>query len=223
MKTRILNLFTIAALLTVMVSCKSDKKNETEAKEAETAAMASTEATKFMVDKQASKIEWKGEKPTGFHTGNVNVESGVVKVDGDEVSGTFLIDMTSITVTDLEGEQKGNLENHLKGTVEGKEGDFFNVKQYPTAAFEITGVTEKEGKKIMSGNLTIKDVKKNIEFPVTYNVDGNTMTLTTEPFTIDRTNWKVNYGSKSVFDNLGDKFINDDIELTIDLTAKQQL
>ncbi len=223
MKTRILNLFTIAALLTVMVSCKSDKKNETEAKEAETAAMASTEATKFMVDKQASKIEWKGEKPTGTHTGSVNIESGVVKVEGDDVSGTFLIDMTSITVTDLEGEQKGNLEDHLKGTVEGKEGDFFNVNQYPTAAFEITGVTEKEGKKMMAGNLSIKDVKKNIEFPVTYSVDGNTMTLTTEPFTIDRTNWNVNYGSKSVFDNLGDKFIYDDIELTIDLKANQQM
>jgi hypothetical protein len=45
------------------------------------------------------------------------------------------------------------------------------------------------------------------------------MTLTSEPFTIDRTNWGVNYGSKSIFDNLGDKFISDDIQLTVKLQA----
>jgi len=37
---------------------------------------------------------------------------------------------------------------------------------------------------------------------------------------IDRTKWDVNYGSKSLFDNLGDKFISDNIELQIELQAK---
>ena len=40
-----------------------------------------------------------------------------------------------------------------------------------------------------------------------------------ETFTIDRTKWGINYGSKSIFDNLGDKFIDDDMEITIDVTA----
>jgi hypothetical protein len=31
----------------------------------------------------------------------------------------------------------------------------------------------------------------------------------------------VNYGSKSVFDGLGDKFINDEIELMIEVKAKK--
>ncbi|MEH6406216.1 MAG: YceI family protein [Leeuwenhoekiella sp.] len=223
MKTRLLTLFTMAAIFTAVVSCKNDKKHETEAVDAETAAMTTPAATKFMVDKESSMIEWEGKKPTGTHEGTVKIESGVVKVEGDSISGTFLIDMTSIVDTDLEGEQKANLENHLKGTVEGKEGDFFNVQKYPTAAFEITGITEKDGKKMMAGNLTIKDTKKNVEFPFTSEVSGNTMTLKSEPFTIDRTEWNVNYGSKSVFDNLGDKFINDDIQLVIDITAKQQM
>jgi len=43
--------------------------------------------------------------------------------------------------------------------------------------------------------------------------------VTTPPFTIDRTQWGVNYGSKSVFDNLGDKFINDEVGITITLKA----
>ena len=45
------------------------------------------------------------------------------------------------------------------------------------------------------------------------------MTLTSETFTIDRSKWNVKYGSKSFFDNLGDKFINDDIELKIMVKA----
>ncbi|MFI8378778.1 YceI family protein [Leeuwenhoekiella sp. NPDC079379] len=216
-------LFTMAVLFTAFISCKNEAKNETDAAEAEMAAEASQEASKYMLDKDASTIKWEGKKPTGTHTGTVAAESGVVRLEGDVISGSFLINMTSIVVTDLEGDQKVSLENHLKGTVEGKEGDFFNVKKYPTAAFEITGVTEKDGKKIMSGNLTIKESKKNIEFPVMYEVAGNTMTLKSEPFTIDRTEWGVNYGSKSVFDNLGDKFINDDIQLEFTIVANQQM
>ena len=45
------------------------------------------------------------------------------------------------------------------------------------------------------------------------------MELKSETFSIDRTLWDVNFGSKSVFDNLGDKFISDEIELTISVVA----
>ncbi|PHR94973.1 MAG: lipid-binding protein [Leeuwenhoekiella sp.] len=223
MKIKFLSLFTMAVLFTALVSCKNEAKNETEAAEAEAAAEVSTEASKYMVDKNESEIAWEGAKPTGTHTGTVKLESGVIRLEDSVLSGSFLIDMTSILVTDLEGDQKTSLEDHLKGTVEGKEGDFFNVQKFPTAAFEITGVTEKDGKKMMSGNLTLKETKKNIEFPVMYEVAGNTMTLKSEPFTIDRTEWGVNYGSKSVFDNLGDKFINDDIQLEFTIVATQQM
>ena len=213
----------MALAFTALVSCKNEAKNQTEAGEAEEAAEVSSEASKYMVDQEESTISWEGAKPTGTHTGDVKLESGVIRLADSTLSGSFLIDMTSIEVTDLEGDQKTNLEDHLKGTVEGKEGDFFNVKKYPTAAFEITGITEKDGKKMMSGNLTLKETKKNIEFPVTYEVSGNTITLKSEPFTIDRTDWDVNYGSKSVFDNLGDKFINDDIQLEFTIVANQQM
>lgn len=218
MKKQILNTLAVVALIAGTVSCKGDKTNETDATEAKEVATV-VDAMKFTVDTSASTIDWVGSKPTENHTGTINIESGVVKVAGDKITGTFLIDMTSITVTDLEGKGKASLEGHLKGQAEGKEDHFFNVAKYPTAAFEVTGVTEKEGKKMMQGNLTIRDQKKNIEFPVTYSVDGANMTLTSEPFTIDRTNWGVNYGSKSIFDNLGDKFISDDIQLTVKLQA----
>ena len=74
---------------------------------------------------------------------------------------------------------------------------------------------------MLSGNLTLKDVKNNVTFPVSVSNNGNTITLTSETFSIDRTKWNVQYGSKSIFDNLGDKFINDDIELKIMVKANK--
>ena len=107
------------------------------------------------------------------------------------------------------------------GTVEGKEGDFFNVTAYPFSTFQITEVATVEGKTMVSGNLTIKDKTHNISFPATISMEGNVLKLTSETFTIDRTQWGVNFGSKTVFDNLGEKFISDDIELTVNLVANK--
>jgi len=52
--------------------------------------------------------------------------------------------------------------------------------------------------------------------PVTFDitVKGNTATTT---FKVDRTKYGIKYGSGSFFDNLGDKTINDEFELTVSL------
>lgn len=207
----------LVACMVFFTACKSDNKNQTNAKEAEAVSQMSAEAIKYKINADQSTIDWKGSKPTGTHTGTISIESGVVTIkDGVIESGNFLIDMNSINVTDLKaGEGKENLEAHLKGTAEGKEDHFFNVQEHPTAYFEVTSSQEKEGKTILSGNLTIKDLKKNVSFPVSITEDAEAITLTSESFTIDRTQWNVNYGSKSVFDDLGDKFVNDEIELVV--------
>lgn len=203
-------------------ACKSDKKKDANTNEAE-AATATIEAVKYKVNPEQSSIDWKGSKPTGTHTGTIDIESGVITTkDGAIESGNFLIDMNTINVTDLKaGEGKEDLEAHLKGSVEGKEDHFFNVQEHPTASFEVTGSDEKDGNVILNGNLTIKGTKKNVSFPVNITEDGSMLILTSESFTIDRTQWNVNYGSKSVFDNLGDKFVNDDIELVITVKASK--
>ena len=223
MKKQVLNIFTVVALCAAIVSCK--KANEANMSEAEAAAVSESTTEKYVVNIDESVIEWRGFKPTGTHSGTINIENGVFQMDNGVLqSGTFLINMKTITCTDLEGEMKGNLEAHLKGTVEGKEGDFFDVNKFPTAAFEITGSQAGEDGNSMSklsGNLAIKGMKHNITFPVEVNVQDDRIIIKSESFTIDRTKWGINYGSKSVFDNLGDKFINDDIELNIMLVAKK--
>lgn len=211
----------IAGITLAAVGCKNDNR-EARTEDAREAAIANEEAVEFVVDTTSSVIEWQGRKPTGTHTGTIQIADGSFYANDSIVeSGTFLIDMNSITVTDLEGDDRRNLEDHLKGTVEGKEGDFFNVNEYPDARFEVTGVSEENGQTMLEGNLTMRGETKNVSFPVQIDRNGDNLELTSETFTIDRTKWNVNYGSKSVFDSLGDNFINDEIELTIKVRANR--
>lgn len=222
MKTKVMNLALIAVLAFGVIAC-GNKQNKTVGTDPEEALTASETAVNYVVDTEASVIDWKGEKPTGIHTGTIRLAQGVLNVTGNELeSGDFVIDMNTIVVTDLkEGEGKENLEAHLKGTVEGKEGDFFDVTKYPLGSFEVTGIEEREGKTWLNGNLTLKEVTKNISIPVEVTIEDEKVILNSEPFNIDRTQWNVNFGSKSVFDNLGDKFINDDVELTVSVVANK--
>ncbi|MDY8134129.1 YceI family protein [Aquimarina sp. 2201CG5-10] len=222
MKIKLLMSSMLVASATIFFSCKGEKKNETEAATAETVKEAPVSAITYTVDTNASIIEWIGSKPLENHTGTIKLSKGALTAkEGALESGTFTINMSSIAVTDLEGDGKASLEGHLKGASKENEDHFFNVSKFPTASFEITGITAKEGKKYLEGNLTIKGITKNISFPAATSIEGDTMTLSTETFTIDRTQWGVNYASKSIFGDIGEKFIKDDIQLKVSLKAKK--
>lgn len=211
MKKNFATIIAITVMAISITSCK-DKAKEASTTKAEEVKTAEATTDKYSVDLDASIIEWKGFKPTGSHYGTINLESGVFNVSGGEInSGTFLIKMSTIKDAD----SSAKLEGHLKSP------DFFDVEKYPNAAFEITGLEDVEGKTMLSGNLTLKEVKNNVTFSVSVTNENNTMTLSSESFTIDRTKWNVQYKSKSIFDNLGDKFINDDIELKITVKASK--
>ena len=62
-----------------------------------------------------SKVVWKGYKVTGSHEGLITIQSGMLNFKDEKLAGgEFIIDMTTIIATDLEGEYKGKLEGHLK-------------------------------------------------------------------------------------------------------------
>ncbi|WP_053971556.1 YceI family protein [Mangrovimonas sp. ST2L15] len=216
MKNRILNVLMVVAITMAIVGCKKAKEAETTA--AEETAEATVVSTEYTVDTTASTITWKGFKPTGSHHGAIALESGVLTVkDGLVESGTFKVDMGSLEVNDIpaDDEMNGKLTGHLKSA------DFFDVEAFPTSEFTVTGSEKKDGALMLSGNLKMKDATNNITIPVTLNETEDSVTLTSETFSIDRSKWNVKYGSKSFFDDLGDKFINDDVELKISLTANK--
>lgn len=219
MKKNILSLFVIAVTM-LTVSCKNDKTETPEVQEE--AAVASDSASPYVVDASTSIIEWAGSKPAGKHNGTIAISNGEVYLNNGKIeSGKFTIDMTSITVLDLKaGDGKEDLEGHLKGL--GKEEDadhFFNTKKFPEGSFEITAVNTVDAQTTVEGNLTLKGITKPVQFPAVITLDGNKMTLTADTFKINRTEWNVNYASKSIFDDLKDKFVNDEIELKVNITA----
>lgn len=218
--TNMKNLFLKTLTLVAFISFTScgDNANKAETKEATDAAVSEVSAVTYIVNTEDSSIEWKGFKPTGTHHGTIAIKKGELNVnDGTIESGKFAIDMHSIYVQDIPEDD----ENHAKLTGHLKSADFFDVEVHSDAMFEVTGIETVDGKTMLSGNLTIKDTSNNISFPVTTDVKDDTVTLTSETFTIDRSKWNVKFGSKSFFDNLGDKFINDGIELKVILTANK--
>lgn len=219
MQSHFLKIGALASIMVFTVSCK-DNPNEVEAAAAKSEAEAPAEATTYTVNTDMSSIVWVGSKPTEEHTGNISLASGMVKVLGEELqSGEFVINMTSIQVTDLEGAEATKLKAHLEGTAVNTATDFFNTPKYPTAKFAVTGLKNTDGKAVLQGNLTLKDVTKNVSFPVKVAYEGDKMMLNSEEFTIDRTDWGIQYGSAKLADVIADKAISDNIKLTINLVA----
>ena len=106
-------------------------------------------------------IKWTGEKIGGTHYGNISLKEGFLKWDHDQiVSGVFVVDMKSITNTDLENESYNKkLVDHLISD------DFFGADEYPEAKLELTkSAAFKDGKAMLSGNLTIRDKTHAVEF-----------------------------------------------------------
>jgi polyisoprenoid-binding protein YceI len=213
MKKLILSLVVVASVLT---ACKNEKKDVVETEEAKEVAVNVAELNN--VDLSTSMITWKGYKPTGSHNGTVSLQDADLLIeDGALTAGEFTIDMNSIKVEDIPADNEGNakLRGHLTSA------DFFDVATYPTAKFVITNVEKKEGNKVhVTGNLTIKDVTKSVTIPAMMSSENGINTLESETFMIDRAEFNVKYGSKSFFDDLKDKFINDDMEMSFIVKTK---
>jgi polyisoprenoid-binding protein YceI len=159
------------------------------------------------VNVKESKITWKGYKVTGEHAGEISLKGGTLTFSDHQLTGgSFLMDMTSLIVTDLEGDYKGKLEGHLKS------GDFFGTEAHPTATFEIKSVEGTGSNVKVTGDLTIKGITKTSTFDMVVSEDSATAALK-----IDRTKFGIEYKSNSFFDNLKDKAIYDEFDLNVNL------
>jgi len=166
----------------------------------------------YKVDAASSTLTWKGYKPTGSHTGTILLQSGTIEMQDNKIkSGSFVADMSSIK--DADGSEK--LEGHLKSA------DFFEIEVFPTSKFEVTKMHHMDGKTHVTGNLTIKDVTKEITFEAAVVVKGNTVTLTSGTFQVNRADYNIKYKSQSFFNDLKEKFINDEFDLQVTIVAKK--
>ena len=167
----------------------------------------------FTVEKEDVKIKdsaltWVGSKVTGSHEGTIELKSGYLTLDNNDlVGGEFVIDMTTIVCTDLSGKGKAGIESHLKSD------DFFSVDNFPTASLTILSVKKKGlGQYQVNANITIKGMTQEIMF------DAEIKEKTAKAkLVIDRTEFGIIYKSGNFFEELADKAIYDEFKLSIEL------
>jgi polyisoprenoid-binding protein YceI len=197
-------LFTLLMFVS-MVSCNMNS-NKTE--DTNDATITAADAT-YNIKLDESSLVWTGrEVSTSSHYGSINFTSGQFEIaDGLISQGEFLVDMTSINVQDMTGGSKERLEGHLRSD------DFFSVESFPTAHLYISSSEViSNGKWMVNGFLTIKDISHPVLFEMANTEDGWNANLV-----FDRSKYNVKFRSGTFFENLGDKLIYDDIELKINL------
>ena len=162
--------------------------------------------TKDIIVKESS-IKWKAYKVTGEHYGTVLLKEGVLKFENDVlIGGSFVVDMTSLSVSDQKGMKKKFLTKHLKSD------DFFDIKNYTTSSLTFTEVLNTENTYQVTADLTIKGITKPVSFEMDF-VDNKATTK----LKINRTHYNIKYRSSNFFDNLKNKAIDDEFDLDVTL------
>jgi polyisoprenoid-binding protein YceI len=165
----------------------------------------------YQIDSQKSKVTWVGKKVTGQHAGTINLSEGNFTSKGKNITGgSFTIDMTSLK----DEAANARLEGHLKSD------DFFSTEKFPKATFVASKIESKGGDQyVVKGNLTIKGITNEIEFPATIQVSKDQVTAKAK-ILVDRTKFDIKFRSGNFFENLGDKAIEDNFELNVELVGK---
>jgi len=165
------------------------------------------------INLKQSTLEWTGKKLGGEHYGQIQLSAGHLTFNKNKLTGgTFEMDMTSITCADITDEKSNRrLVDHLKSE------DFFSVFRFPTSKFVITKVEPKSTNEYtVTGNLTIKEKTNSITFTARVNTVSN-QTIAEATLVFDRSKYDVKFGSQSFFENLGDKLVYDDVDMTVKL------
>lgn len=226
-----------ALLALAGVACDTTvKTDEAEIGAAVRALSPGTPDQTFKIDTAKSTVTWIGAKVTGRHNGIIEIKEGTITLhNGIAHGGKTIFDMTTVRSEDKTIDEAGNkkLTKHLRSE------DFFNVEQFPTASFQITGVapfdsTERQNapapavntKQLrikdpthkVTGNLTIKGTTKSISFPAKITQEDSLLRIKAN-FNIDRTHWRLNYGADK---SLGNQTIYPAVNIGLDLIARRQ-
>ncbi|MGV8169101.1 MAG: YceI family protein [Candidatus Nanoarchaeia archaeon] len=220
MKTKMLflGLFLIVGLF--IAGCTTETGNTTENTNENNAAGTQEAGSQdtaligtYVLDTENSKIKWSASKiASNYHTGLVSLKSGTLGLTGDAAGGEFVIDMASIS----NDESNEALLKHLKSA------DFFNVEAYPESTVEIKSVTAQGNNNYeVVADLTILNTTNEIKFTAVMTEENDVLSAKAD-FEIDRTRWGLEYGSGSIFKELGDKAIKDNVAFTLDLKFNRE-
>ena len=217
MKKTVITMFALAALIT---SCGDTGKEAVTKEAGKVVKVENNKTVKFTKVKPGSHVNWRASHLGGMQKrfGKLNLAKASFMVNDHKLSNALIaMDMGSLTVESFpEGsEQTGKLTGHLKSA------DFFNVKKYPNARFELISIEKGSGKynSKVTGNLTIKDVTKSITFEANIKVTDDAVSVQSEDFSVDRTDWGLKYNVEGTEGVPVDYIIANPIGFTIDITV----
>ncbi len=180
----------------------------------------------YQVDIKRSQVEWEGAKVSGKHTGFVSVKSGRLRLKNKRLRGSFIIDMNSITCSDVRNPKYNQkLVDHLKSE------DFFHSAKYPTAKLRILDARPQASQKNVAANapqkyivqakITIRGVTRKIRFPAQIQFRQKPDQIHAKGLLkLDRTLFNVKYKSGKFFEGLGDKLIYDTFRITFHIVLQ---
>jgi polyisoprenoid-binding protein YceI len=154
------------ALSIVLTSCGGDKASPNATK----VSVESTPSAKFGIDTSTSVLKWKGSKSEeDTHVGSLKFKSGSLTAQGTEnITGEFIVDMTSMKVEDGEQGDRDQLKDHLSQV------EFFNTGKFNEVKVKVNGY--KDGK--LSSVLTVLGKEMKQDIPVKVSNDGSKFTIT---------------------------------------------
>lgn len=161
-------------------------------------ALAGYAADTYKLTGENTKIEFTGTKKNGKHDGGFKKCEGTVTSEGE----SWKIDVTIETESLYSDDDK--LTGHLKA------GDFFAVKDNPTAKFTTTKIEKGDKGYTVTGKLTLLGKTKEISFPAEI-TSGDTFTLKAN-FDIDRSDYGMTYGAG---------MIENAVKISVNVNAKK--
>jgi polyisoprenoid-binding protein YceI len=250
MKMRITGLFVLAVVF--FAACTSNPKSDNAEVSEAKATNKDVTGTAYTINAEDSKVSWVGTKPAGRHNGYFAMKSGGLIVnEGRVVGGSFVFDLTDITILDL----LGNEEMHEKLAGHLRSADFFDTENHPEASFELVEIrsikedTDVEGAvtkvsedyekteegtdeantfkiqnptHLVTGNLTMRGTTLAITFPAEVHVMEGKVHARAK-FNIDRTKWGISYSDESkVADKLKDNFIYNVVNVGFEINASPE-
>jgi polyisoprenoid-binding protein YceI len=174
---------------------------------------------RYELDLEKSQIRFIGKNSIldKKHTALFKLSEGFIITEDTSLSaGEFVIDMNSLTGTKFDNdESRQKFEGHLKSP------DFFYTEKYPTATLKLISANDRIYKIKTKAELTIKGKTQEMDLNVLAGASGERDLKISGSVIINRTDFGINYGSGSIFDDLGDNIIEDQVPVVFDLHLKR--
>ena len=188
----------------------------------------------IILDPGKSQFIWNGGLKFGpkTHNGKLRLLNGNINLDNQNISGDVVINMLSLTNSELVGTSSERLVGHLRSA------DFFDVEKYPTAKLSIENskIIEKlndgKYKMLIDGTMTVKSKTNPISFEAIIDLDSDVKTAN-GILVFNRNDFDIQYRSEmhlddpktfwnrlqTTRDTAKDKVINEEIEIRFNVVS----